>query len=264
MIRPGTFKPLQMRNAVNSGGMKYYDLDNFHIALSLSDDRQSAHEYAAPFGFTAQDAAQPQGTFIRPEVAQTIDDCIGNLRPDLNYEIWKMIAQITREREQSFDTYKAGNVIISKISLELLRHSGLNVGAMILYFLIIRSNLTMIVRPTFNNAEGTEKLELSTRRRNKETELYVYQYIIDHDIGWTDQSLKIFGLPDTVLSHIEGKKLTELLTHPVFDQFDLTAQICTTRAGDQYLRATLLPENEEYLSLLTLAENELASLQPAS
>lgn len=179
-------------------------------ALNHEDTKKAL----SPFGFLDRDAPKPEQRETLSQILTNIDDAISGVRPDLDLLIWTEIFKIDQHYYMD----------ICPISYDLISHTGLNAGPIILISMIksmvMGGTVLFECGPGAVDQEGFQVL-MQTSCPGKAVHPIV---LIDGTIGFYKNTLSTVSIPQTIISAVEGESLRKLISHPVLDRYNITIE----------------------------------------
>lgn len=227
-----------------------------------------ALRFAKPFG-VPQIGDKDTHTLLRAEtkINQTVNDCLYGRRPDLSLKIWKNVVAVIKYKNDDLIRSGYTGYYITDLNRTLIAHKGLDLGTIILLRLIM--NISNPVRNQAINIgnflEGA-KTVIDIIHTGSKLHFEVIYNDFTHDIFWTNNALHIVGLPDTLVAKYTGGKLSELISHPAFDQFDFTIHNIDTASNStvRSVRTSYQPEDAPSQNIVDIAHAEIDKIKAAA
>lgn len=155
--------------------------------------------------------------------ARLAADTLAGLRPD-------MADGILRELREASIRMPTG---IRRADLALLAHSGLDVPACLLLGICSDLASPRNWRPIPLHAPRLPGLHVhAVRHHDGSRTVVVDSAALSPDVLWSDGSVTVRGLPDTLLATLPGRPLAQAVSHPALDPLGLVIGRVETNASD--------------------------------
>lgn len=197
--------------------------------LSSSKYAAEARNFATVFG--TEDHLRERGTRNHPysrHVEKKVMDCLAGKRPDLQIRIWEMVIRAadyltsSPPKDSRAAQEEIRQVHIDKLAQEIIEYTGHDLGTVILIMLIgmicdTGGSTSNVIQ--FSN----EKHEFSmTVEYNRNIGfINVPSMILSKDVKWEASYFMIPDMPEMMKQQLKDKKVSDIISHPVFDRFNM-------------------------------------------
>lgn len=244
-------------------------------AMSSCPRYKDALRIAAPFATPEQiDKILKQGAYDRfdSQIYRTIEDCLYSRRPDKTAEIWQnVISAAEFTRPKLIDNDFSG-LRMTQLDRNIIAHMGIDLASFILCRQIINIGYNSQMEYKICNEAQTRTASCNTHyympRSSEPTDgkpqgyamMDVDDYQLDDDIHWISGSVQMPQLPDTVADALIGQKLSALIDHPVFRDYDIKIIHVRQAFKESLVKTDYHPRNWPSIDIVDIANQELSKL----